>query len=159
MTNLRVARWIVLGAVISLCAAACGSAAATPTSGSDCQHWCGSASASVTLAGKTATISGGGCFDGGAAGIDVRIGDWQNGVGDFLQLSGYRPGGPTAAPTVQPTDDSGNPEVTPRAIGSVSGTPFISDDAAVTFTSATSGKFQGTDVNGYGPVTGTFTCG
>jgi hypothetical protein len=145
---------------IALLAAGCGSAAA-PTPGFDCGHWCGNASATVTYAGQTSTISGGGCYDGGSAGIDVRIGDWQGeGTGDFLMLEGYRPGGPTPNPTVGATDDAGNPIPSATVTGNVAGTPFTLDtNGAVVFTSATAGTFSGDDVNGNGAVSGTFNCG
>lgn len=155
-----------LAALISIAAlaaslAACGSSAppvATPNG--DCGHWCGHASASVTFVGQTTTISGGGCYDGGAEGMDVRIGDWQGeGAGDYLMLIGYRPGEPTPAPTATPTDDE-DEGLTPPVSGSVGGVPFILDNTAtVTFTSANAGTFSGDDVNGYGPVKGSFTCG
>jgi hypothetical protein len=161
MTLARTARLAALAVLLALAAAGCGSAAATPSATSDCEHWCGNATAAVVFEGQTSTVSGGGCYDAGSAGIDVRIGDWQGeGVGDFLQLTGYRPGGPTQGPTVAPTDDSGNPELPPAVVGSVGGMPFdLGPDAIVTFENATSGKFSGSDVNGYGDVTGTFTCG
>jgi hypothetical protein len=159
MTALRTGRLAALVALISLFGAACGSAATTPVPTTDCQHWCGTASASVTFAGQTATISGGGCYDQGSEGIDVRIGDWQGeGVGDYVQLSGYRPGGPTPGPTATSSDGSGDAGASPQAAGNVGGTPFTSFDAVVTFTSDQGGTFSGTDVNGLGPVSGTFTC-
>jgi hypothetical protein len=146
-------------AVLSMGLAACSSSLATPTS--DCGDYCGNASARVTFVGNTTTISGGGCHDNGAAGIEVRIGDWQaEGAGDFLIVTGYPAGGSTPAPTAVATDDSGLPIPSYPVAGSVGGIPFTLDESAVvTFTSATAGTFSGEDVNGYGPVTATFTCG
>jgi hypothetical protein len=160
-------RLAVFSIAFSLVAAACGSSAATPTTAVDigpgCDHWCGNATANVTFAGSSETISGGGCYDTGADGIDVRIGDWQGttGIDDYLMLLGWLPGGATPGPATAPpgpveTDVPASPDVA----GSVYGTPFIlGPDAVVTFTSATSGTFSGTDVNGSGQVTGSFTCG
>jgi hypothetical protein len=160
--RLRLARLLAgAAACIGLAAglAACSSAGPTPTT--DCGDYCGDASATVSFLGNKATISGGGCQDKGAAGIEVRIGDWQaEGTGDFLILTGYLAGGPTPQPTPVPTDDSGLPLPSYPVAGSVGGVPFTLDQTAVvTFASATSGTFSGDDVNGYGPVSGTFTCG
>src|SRR5512143_2494691 len=32
----------------------------------DCQHWCGSGTATISFGGSSATVSGGGCWDSGA---------------------------------------------------------------------------------------------
>jgi hypothetical protein len=159
MSLARSARLAILAAAVSFAAVGCASAAPTPSF--DCGHWCGNASATVTYGGQSGRIDGGGCYNAGSAGIDVRIGDWQGeGTGDFLMLEGYAPGGPTPAPTVAATDDSGNPVPTATVTGSFAGTPFtVVTNSAVKFTSATGGTFSGTDVNGNGPVSGAFTCG
>ena len=131
--------------------------------GGGCDHWCGNGSARVTVSGVTATITGGGCYDTGAAGIDARFGDWGNtGVADYLTVSGYRVGGPT--PTPAPTT---NPLASPTATGhlnvavdaSVAGRNLVLDTSAVvTFAPDGGGSFSGTDLNGAGKVTGTFAC-
>ena len=143
--------------VIALAAAlAAGVTGCAPSSNaqSSCGDYCGNASGRVTFQGATTTISGGGCHDNGAAGTDVRIGDWQNGVGDYLWVTGYRPG---ETPPPQPSDAE---DQSPPVSGSVAGIPFVlGPDAVVTFTTPTSGTFSGEDVNGYGPVSGSFTCG
>ena len=158
MKSPRILLAAICVAVLSIAVSGCASAGgASPTSG--CDHWCGNASARVTFLGQTTTISGGGCYDSGAAGMDVRIGDWAgDGSGDYLMLSGYRPGTVPAATAIA-TDDAGNPQYTPAVAGSVGGTPFTLDDhAQVTFNSASTGTFSGTDVNGFGDLTGTFSC-
>jgi hypothetical protein len=130
-----------------------------------CQNWCGSGSATVTLGGATTTISGGGCYDMGAAGVDARFGDWQGvqGVSSYLQLIAFRAGG--ATPTTAATR---NPQLGPDATayppsnvnGSVNGNPFVLDSAAlITLAADGRGTFSGNDVNGLGLVKGTFNCG
>ena len=119
--------------------------------------------ARVTVGGVTATISGGGCYDAGAAGIDARFGDWGNaGIGDYVTVSGYRVGGPT--PTPAPTVAA---LAVPSATGhlnvavdaNVAGQPVVLDtDATVTFAADGTGSFSGTDLNGSGKVSGTFNC-
>jgi len=147
---------VALALALSGCAA---QSAATDTP--DCQHWCGHASAQVTFQGQTTSITGGGCYDEGIAGVDVRIGDWQeDSAGDYLTLTGYPPGERTPAATAIPTDDAGNPMVVSSVSGNVDGTPFTLDAGAqIVFTTSSTGSFSGIDVNGYGPVSGTFTCG
>ncbi|MGA3057052.1 MAG: hypothetical protein ABSE70_03275 [Candidatus Limnocylindrales bacterium] len=142
----------------------CGPGASEP-GGSDgangCDKWCGSGSATVTFGGATQTISGGGCFDDGSAGIDVRFGDWQGitgGTGGFLMLTVYRPGGPTpsAAPPSGPPDTG--PAV-PIVTGNVNGQPFVlGPGAVVSIAPDETGSFSGVDVNGLGPASGTFRC-
>jgi hypothetical protein len=150
---LRLARPLVFAAALAACLAGCNSA---PGAQGSCGDYCGNASGRVTFQGATTTISGGGCHDNGSAGFDARIGDWQNGVGNYLWVTGYRPGGATPAPVGTSAEDQAPPPVS----GSVSGTPFIlGPDAIVTFTGAAAGTFSGEDVNGYGPVSGSFTCG
>jgi hypothetical protein len=144
--------------------AACGSGSATPTADPLCDHWCGNASASVTLGGQVYNINGGGCYDRGPDGVDVRIGDWQGlqGPSTYLGLTGWRPGttrGPIATAPGQGVGGAGNPDGDVVA-GSIEGAPFIlGQDTVVTFTSQNAGTFSGTDVNGGYRVTGTFTCG
>jgi hypothetical protein len=157
---------LVLALGLALLVGGCGSSSNSGASGggsSSCEHWCGSGSARVTVGGVTATITGGGCYDTGAAGIEARFGDWgPTGVADYLTVSGYRAGGPT--PTPAPTT---NPLAAPTATGhlnvavegSIAGQNFVLDtDAVVTFAADGSGSFSGTDLNGAGKVTGTLTC-
>ena len=158
---------LALALGLALLVGGCGSSSnSTANVGGDsgsCEHWCGNGSARVTVGGVTATITGGGCYDTGAAGIDARFGDWGNtGVADYLTVNGYRAGGPT--PTPAPTT---NPLAAPTATGhlnvavdaSVAGQNFVLDtDAAVTFAPDGTGSFSGTDLNGAGKATGTFTC-
>jgi len=151
-----------LAVVIGGCGSSSNSAANGGGVGS-CEHWCGSGSARVTVGGVTATITGGGCYDTGAAGIEARFGDWgPTGVADYLTVSGYRAGGPT--PTPAPTT---NPLAAPTATGhlnvavegSIAGQNFVLDtDAVVNFAADGSGSFSGIDLNGAGKVTGTLTC-
>jgi hypothetical protein len=171
MLEHRVRHASVLVAVITafaVIAAGCDTGTQSPpTQGPDtgCDHWCGNGSASVTLGGATTTISGGGCFDTGATGYDIRFGDWQGlqGVSSYLAVNAYRAGGPT--PTPIPTADplaapsaTGHPS--PQVSGSISGVPFVlGTDTVVTFKADGTGSFQGTDVDGAGPVKGTYTCG
>jgi hypothetical protein len=155
---------LALVLVVAVAVEGCGSGAPAP-GGSDgangCDKWCGSGSATVTFGGTTQTISGGGCVDGGSAGIDVRFGDWQGitgGTGGYLMLIAYRPGGPT--PAAAPA--SGSPDMGPDApvdTGSVNGQPFIlAPGAVVAITPDDTGSFSGLDVNGLGPASGTFRC-
>jgi len=150
---------LVLAGLVSGC-----SSGASPTGGvggsPGCNHWCGNGSARVTIAGNTTTIYGGGCYDGGSAGVDIRFGDWgANGVGDFLTLSAYRVGGPTSTPEATPAGPNATQYPTPTVSGSVSGNPFVlGGDAIVTLNAGGTGFFSGTDVNGIGLVQGTFTC-
>ena len=150
----RLAGALALALTISGCSTSGG---ASPTSG--CDHWCGNGSARVVLAGQTTAIQGGGCYDTGGGVMDVRIGDWQeNGSGNFLALTGSRPGTAHAATPV-PTDANGDPTADPPVQGSVGGVPFALDyNSTVTFTSVSTGTFSGNDLNGAGDVTGTFTC-
>ena len=144
----------------------CGSSSNAGASGggsSSCEHWCGSGSARVTVGGVTATITGGGCYDTGAAGIEARFGDWgPTGVADYVEVSGYRAGGPT--PTPAPTTSSlAAPTATGHlnvaVDGSIAGQNFVLDtDAVVNFAADGSGSFSGIDLNGAGKVTGTLTC-
>jgi hypothetical protein len=152
-----------LALVIGGCGSSSNSTANGGGDGGTCEHWCGNGSARVTVGGVTATITGGGCYDGGATGIDARFGDWGNtGVADYLTVNGYRTGGPT--PTPAPTT---NPLAAPSATGhpdiavdtSVAGQNHVLDTSAVvTFAADGTGSFSGTDLNGAGKVTGTFAC-
>lgn len=132
-------------------------ASATPAA---CDHWCGNGWATVTINGLTAQISGGSCFDRGADGIDARFGDWD-GPGNYMAVTGYRPGGATPAPATPGPTDQGPPV---RGSGSVSGSPFgLGADATVVFNTDGTGSFSGNDVTngatGGFPVKGTFYCG
>ncbi len=156
---------LILG--LALLVGGCGSSSSPTADGvgdsAGCDHWCGNGSARVTVGGVTATITRGGCYDTGAAGIDARFGDWGNtGVAEYLTVSGYRVGGPT--PTPEPTT---NPLASPTATdhlnvavdASVAGQNLVLDtDAMVTFAPDGTGSFSGTDLNGAGKVTGTFSC-
>jgi hypothetical protein len=156
--RLRLAVVVALALIVALAVVAIGLGSGTSTD-SSCDHWCGNGSATVTMAGVATTISGGGCYDLGAAGVDVRFGDWQSlqGLSGYLMITAYRAGGPTAAatPAANPSD-----HLSPTVQGSVNGTPFIlGPDAGVTLNASGIGSFSGTDVNGYGAVKGTFICG
>ena len=151
---------LVLTVIVAMAvlAAGCDSASATG-GGTGCDHWCGTGSATVTMRGTTTTVSGGGCYDGGSAGVDVRFGDWRNseGLSSYVMLVAYRTGGASAAPTPTPAPSD---HLAPTAIGSVNGNPFtLGSDTVVTLDANGTGSFSGTDVNGYGLVKGTFTCG
>ncbi len=165
MAGVRVRRAPLVLAVLVLAVLVDGcSSGASPTGGvgdsPGCDHWCGNGSATVTIAGNTTTISGGGCYDGGSAGVDLRFGDWgANGVGDYLTLIAYRAGGPRHArgnarrSERQPIPNAdrqrqrlGQP-IRPRG---GCGRDLNADGT---------GSFSGTDVNGIGLVKGTFTCG
>ena len=163
----RAALVLVLFVAFATVAAACGSSSGQglDKNGVPCEHWCGQGSAAVTIAGQTSTISGGGCYDQGSAGIDVRFGDWQGveGASDYLELIAFRTGGPTPTPVVT-ANPSANPYATAypgdTVSGSVSGTPFVLDtDTVVTLKADGNGTFRGTDLNGAGVVSGTFRCG
>ncbi len=140
-------------------------AAATSAVGGDCQHWCGNGSATVTIGGATTTISGGGCYDAGPAGYDIRFGDWQGlqGVSSWLGLTAYRAGGPTPTPvpTVNPlAAPSASDHPSPVGGGGVEGNDFVlAPGSRVVFNADGTGTFSGTDMNGAGLITGTFTCG
>jgi hypothetical protein len=160
---------LVMLVAIGGIAAGCDSATpASPNQVSGCAHWCGNGSARVTLAGTTTEIDGGGCYDQGAGGFDVRFGDWQDeGPIDYLSLTAYQAGGPTPPPTETPVptsaDASDSPEPTDppdyNVGGSVDGQPFVLDvGAAITLGADGKGTFSGIDVNGLGEVSGTFTC-
>jgi hypothetical protein len=133
-------------------------ASATPVA---CDHWCGNGWATVTINGMTTQISGGGCYDRGADGIDARFGDWQDGAGDYMAVAGYRAGGATPTPAIA----GATPENPPtRGGGSTAGTPFVlGEDATITFSTDGSGTFSGNDISngatGGFPVKGTFYCG
>jgi len=157
---------LALALSLALIVAGCGSSSTSPANGgavNGCDHWCGNGSARVTAAGVTDTITGGGCYDAGAAGMDARFGDWSNaGVLDYLTVNGYRTGGPTPTPAPTP-----NPAASPTATGhpdiavdaSVAGQNLVLDTSAVvTFAPDGTGSFSGTDLNGAGRVTGTFSC-
>jgi hypothetical protein len=135
----------------------------------DCQHWCGSGSATVTVSGTKNTISGGSCYDQGSAGVDARFGDWEDDSDqiNYLALTVYRAGGPTPPPTPtaipQPTGPAATPEPTDppqyNVSGSVDGNPFILDvGAAVSLDANGHGTFSGVDIDGAGTVSGTFSC-
>jgi hypothetical protein len=80
-------------------------------------------------------------------------------VSSYLRLKAYRAGGPTPAPAATPAVPGDNGNFSPTVDGSVRGIPFIlGEDAVVTLNAGGTGSFSGADVNGYGPVTGTFNC-
>ncbi len=112
----------------------------------DCSYWCGTASVQMTMGGSTVTISPGGCLEGGADGVDLRVGDFTN-VGtaaakDYVIALVYHGG-----------------DGTPIASGTVNGKPFVLD-ASATGTIGDDGKgtFSGTNMVGNGTVTATFSC-
>jgi hypothetical protein len=160
----RVSLALALVAALAVMAAGCdsGSAASVGPGYSGCDHWCGNGSATVTIGSTTTSISGGGCYDGGSAGVDARFGDWgPTGTGDYLTLIAYRTGGPT--PTPAPTPSAG-PTATghpsPNVSGSVNGSPFVlGTDTVVSLGADGTGSFSGTDLDGSGLVKGTFNCG
>ncbi len=145
--------------------AGCGSgAAATPGDSTLCLSWCGTGSATVSNNGATTTIKPGGCIDQGPAGIDARFGDLRedNATGDYVAIRAFRADGPTAVPvpTLAPLATPGD-SVYPSysVVGFVAGQPFIlGTDAVIVMKDARGGTFSGTDVNGYGSFTGTFSC-
>ena len=124
----------------------------------DCGHWCGNGTATANFGGKSAAISGGGCYDTGTDGIDARFGDWQGvqGVSSYLQLTIYPAG--YAAPTAEPGAVD-TPTYETIVTGSIDGSPFVlGPDAVIRYTADGTGSYSGTDVNGGGEATGTFTC-
>jgi hypothetical protein len=156
---------LAIGALLALAALAAGCASgSSPTGGNGgsagCDHWCGNGSATVTIGAATTTISGGGCYDGGSAGVDARFGDWgPNGTGDYLEATAYRAGGPTPTPAATLSNPSASEYPSPNVSGNVGGNPFIlGPDTIVTLTADGTGSFSGTDLNGAGLVKGTFSC-
>ncbi len=159
---------LILALGLALVIGGCGSSSNSTSdgggNGGGCEHWCGNGSARVSAGGVTTTITGGGCYDSGAAGIDARFGDWQGtaGVSEYLTVAGYRAGGstPTPAPTANPLASptaTGHPNVAVSA--AIAGQVVVLDTSAVvTFAPDGSGSFSGTDLNGSGNVTGTFSC-
>ncbi len=162
---------LALLATVSLALANPGGSSASPSldssflpAGGGCQNWCGSGSATVTFGGVTTSIAGGGCYDTGATGVDARFGDWQGveGVSSYLQLIAFRAGGPTPAPAATSAAGGPAPSEYPASNvnGSVNGSPFVLDsNAVVTLAADGTGTFSGSDLNGQGSVSGTFTCG
>ncbi|MFI5258428.1 MAG: hypothetical protein ACHQ01_02285 [Candidatus Limnocylindrales bacterium] len=157
---------LALVTAVAAVAAGCGSSsvATSGPGGSGCDYWCGNGSATVTIGSTTTSISGGGCYDGGSAGVDARFGDWgPTGIGDYLTLIAYRAGGPTPTPVATTTGPPAGPTPTghpsPNVSGSVNGTPFVlGTDTVVSLGANGAGSFSGTDLNGIGRVKGTFTC-
>jgi len=133
-----------------------GAGASASASGAACDHWCGNGSATVTVGGTTTTVSGGGCFDEGAAGMDARFGDWMEGQSDYVALTYFRPGGATPTPPgAVATDD-----MAPHPNGNVAGIPFaLGRDTVIQVGADGTGTFAGTDVNDGRPIAGTFSCG
>ena len=82
MAGVRIRRApLVLAALMVLVALAEGCGPASPSIGSpggnaSCGPWCGNGSATVTIASTATTISSGGCYDGGSAGVATPIRDW-----------------------------------------------------------------------------------
>jgi hypothetical protein len=123
----------------------------------DCGHWCGGGTATISFGGSSSHVTGGGCYDTGATGIDARFGDWLGvqGVSDYLQLT-ILPG-PLASPTPDSAGDT--PVYEPIVTGSINGSPFVlGPDAVISYTADGTGSFSGTDLNGGGAASGTFTC-
>jgi hypothetical protein len=144
--------------VLAIAAQGCGS---SPPATVSCEKYCGNGSATVTFGGATEHLSGGACVDGGQDGIDAKFGDWQgvtNGASGFLELTVLPSGGSTqaVAPSISVV---GSGSVSPSVDGSVNGQPFIlAPGAVVAITPDNTGSFSGTDVNGGGPASGTFSC-
>lgn len=142
----------------ALVVAGCGSSSPAPTGEAGCDQWCGNGRATVSFRGTSASVAGGGCVDQGADGIDARFGDWQgvNGVSDYLVLTIFQAGASLAPATDSP---SGQPIYPPVVSGSVAGQPFVlGSDAVVRYSPDGTGSFSGTDVNGGGPASGTYSC-
>jgi hypothetical protein len=173
MTGVRFRRAPLLLTILvalAMGAAGCNSGASTNVdkNGIACDHWCGSGSATATMAGATTTILGGGCYDQGSAGVDARFGDWQSlqGASDYLEVLAFRSGGatPTPVPTPVPTASSqASPSATEHpgdsVSGAVDGSAFIlGTDTVVTLNADGTGSYHGTDDNGAGLISGTFTC-
>ena len=167
MAGVRIRRApLVLAALMVLVALAEGCGPASPSIGSpggnaSCGPWCGNGSATVTIGSTATTISSGGCYDGGSAGVGARFGDWSpNGTGDYLTLTAYRTGGATPTPAATLASPGASEYPSPNVTGSVAGSPFIlGPDTVVTLAADGAGSFSGTDLNGGGLVKGTFTCG
>lgn len=148
-------RLVLVAMVAMMAAAACGSSgsagADNPTSDTgarasaqaSCLDWCGSGTATVTIAGTPVTITGGGCVIQGDS-VDARFGDWYAGgdVTNGLQILAYK--------TVK---------LAPTVNGKAGTTRFqLGADAAAKVTD-TSGTFSGTNaIGGKEAITGTFTC-
>ncbi len=144
--------------VLAIAAQGCGS---SPPPTASCEQYCGSGSATVTFGGATEHLSGGACIDGGAAGIDAKFGDWQgvtNGASGYLELTAFRAG--SAAQAQVPSGSSADSgSASPAVDGSVNGQPFVlAPGAVVAITPDDTGSFSGTDVNGGGQASGTFSC-
>ncbi len=153
LTHLPLAILVVLAFAVQ----GCGS---SPPPTPDCVDWCGNGSATVTFGGVTERLTGGGCFDEGPAGINAKFGDWQsltNGASGFLELTAFRPGATqAAAPSSSPADAL---SAAPPVDGSVGDQPFVlAAGAVVSITPDDTGSFSGTDVNGGGEASGTFSC-
>ena len=180
MTGVRSRRARLLLTILvalAMGAAGCNSASSPNVDqNGTCDHWCGSGSATATMAGATTTILGGGCYDQGSAGVDARFGDWQSlqGASDYLELIAFRAGGATPAPVPTPLPTA-SPQVSPQASpqaspnatehpgdsvsGAVDGSAFIlGTDTVVTLNADGTGSYHGTDDNGAGVVSGTFSC-
>jgi hypothetical protein len=166
----RAALLLTILVAVAMGAAGCNSASSpnVDQNGIPCEHWCGNGSATATMAGATSTISGGGCYDQGSAGVDARFGDWQalQGASDYLELIAFRAGSatPTPVPTPVPT---ASPQASLNATehpgdsvsGAVDGSAFILGiDTVVTLNADGTGSYHGTDDNGAGLISGTFTC-
>jgi hypothetical protein len=155
---------LLVAVLLATLAGGCGSSGAGGSP--DCEHWCGNGSAVVTLRGTTTQLTGGGCYDYGAEGVDARFGDWQDAssLTGYLTVTAYRPGGPTPPPEMTPAipplvpTPTGHPS--PTVMGAIPGVPFIlGEDAVVTLSASGRGTFSGVDVNEGFAVTGTFDCG
>jgi hypothetical protein len=163
--RIRAPATLLVVVLLATLAGGCGSSSGTDD-GTGCEHWCGNGSATVTLRGVTTEITGGGCYDFGAEGVDARFGDWQDDTSltPYLTVTAYRAGGPTPPPEVTPAipplvpTPTGHP--TPKVMGAIPGVPFIlGEDAVVTLSASGRGTFSGVDVNEGFAVTGTFNCG
>jgi hypothetical protein len=135
-----------------------GNAVPQPTLVNDCSHWCGTGTATITFLGNSGTVSGGGCYDTGTTdGIDARFGDWQGIAGLTNYLSLYILPAPLANPTLD--ENGATPMYDPVVSGSLDGSPFVlGPDVVIRYSADGTGTFSGTDMNGGGTASGTFTC-
>jgi hypothetical protein len=155
---LAIAGVAIIG-IVAAFAIGAGNGTATPQASfaNDCDRWCGSGTATISFGDNSGTVTGGGCFDTGTAdGIDARFGDWQGiqGVANYLTLSIL------PASAANPTAENGEtPMYNPVVSGSLDGRPFVlGPDTVIRYTADGTGTFSGSDMNGGGTASGTFTC-
>jgi hypothetical protein len=146
----------VIALVAAIAVAGCGSGGqagddnstsgpvANASAQASCLDWCGTGSATITVAGAAVNVTGGGCVVQGDS-VDARFGDWWAGAASTNQVMilAYK----TA-------------KVTPQVSGNAKGARFIlGTDATATVTATMTGTFAGTNsVGGTQAISGTFTC-